>query len=162
MHILMCMCACMHVCVSVCACICVCHLIGIWLIRMSVNNHKAFKKHFSSTRNESSIIIYFLIYWLTRFWLSEVDYIIHAVYSLECEHQEYNIISTSTMQDLALSIIIVMYPQVLDIGCYSYTLNNVGSKINTPLLTSLFSHSAEEHLACTEITVVIQQDTLLE
>ena len=76
---------------------------------------------------------------------------------------QYNITSTSlvatmhdraSVNDLALSIIKVMYPQVLDVGCFSHTLNNAGSKINTPLLNefttswiSLFSHSAKARLA---------------
>ena len=76
---------------------------------------------------------------------------------------QYNISSTSlvaimrdcaSVNNLALSIVKVMCPQVLDIGCFSHTLNNAASKISPPLLhefttswVSLFSHSAKAHLA---------------
>lgn len=56
-----------------------------------------------------------------------------------------------------------MYPQALDIGCFSHTLDNAGSKIATPVLSefmiscvSLFSHSPKARLAwvtCTGIAI---------
>ena len=54
----------------------------------------------------------------------------------------------------AMTYVRVMYPSLLDIGCFSHTLNNAGSKFNTPILNEflsswlrLFSHSPKARLA---------------
>ena len=53
----------------------------------------------------------------------------------------------------AIRIIKVLYPNLLDVGCYSHTIDHVGEKFITPILTkfgnhwvSLFSHSPKAHL----------------
>ena len=70
---------------------------------------------------------------------------------------QYEIVSgllVATMRDrasvknLAMSILHVMYPQVLDVGCFSHTIDNAGCKLATSILDeflsawiSLFSYS---------------------
>ena len=53
-----------------------------------------------------------------------------------------------------MSILRVMYPQALDVGCFSHMIDNAGRKFATPLLDefisswiSLFSHSPKARLA---------------
>ena len=60
---------------------------------------------------------------------------------------------------LAMNTIKVLYSNLLDVGCYSHTLDNVGQKFNTPVLDdfirlwiSLFSHSPRMHFKWKELT----------
>ena len=60
----------------------------------------------------------------------------------------------ASVNNLALSILRVMYPQALDVGCFSHTIDNAGRKLATPILdefmsawVSLFSHSPKGRLA---------------
>ena len=54
----------------------------------------------------------------------------------------------ASVNNLAMRTVKVIYPNILDIGCFSHTLDIVGEKFNTPTLNtfsslwiSLFSHS---------------------
>lgn len=54
----------------------------------------------------------------------------------------------ASVNSVAMRTIKVMYPQVLDIGCFSHTIHHVGEKLVTPVLDEfvsawvlLFSHS---------------------
>ena len=54
----------------------------------------------------------------------------------------------ASANSVAMKTIKVMYPQVLDIGCFSHTIDHVGEKFATPVLDEfvsawvlLFSHS---------------------
>ena len=54
----------------------------------------------------------------------------------------------TSVNNLAMQTVNVVYPQLIDIGCYSHTLNHVGDNFQTPTLTdfmhswiALFSHS---------------------
>ena len=73
---------------------------------------------------------------------------------------QYGITLVATIRDrasvnnLAMSILRVMYPQALDVGCFSHTIDNAGRKFATPVLDdficswiSLFSHSPKARLA---------------
>ena len=40
----------------------------------------------------------------------------------------------AAVNSVAMTYVRVMYPSLLDIGCFSHTLNNAGSKFNTPIL----------------------------
>ena len=71
----------------------------------------------------------------------------------------------ATMQDrasvsnVAVRTLQVMYPDALDVGCFSHTLNNTGECFNTPILDefvrswiSLFAHSAKAKIRWKELT----------
>ena len=54
----------------------------------------------------------------------------------------------ASVNGAAMRIVRVVYPQVMDVRCFSHTLDIVGEKFNAPILTSfisywvsLFSHS---------------------
>ena len=54
----------------------------------------------------------------------------------------------ASVNSAAMSIVTIMYPNLLDIGCLSHMLNLVGERFKTPLLSifftlwiSLFAHS---------------------
>ena len=60
---------------------------------------------------------------------------------------------------LAMTTIKVLYSNLLDVGCYSHTLDHVGQKFNTPVLDdfirlwiSLFSHSPRMRFKWKELT----------
>ena len=60
----------------------------------------------------------------------------------------------AAVNGVAMTYVRVMYPSLLDIGCFSHTLNNAGSKFNTRILNEflsswlrLFSHSPKARLA---------------
>ena len=40
----------------------------------------------------------------------------------------------ASVNDVAMRTIKVVYNELLDVGCFSYTLNHVGERINTPIL----------------------------
>ena len=46
----------------------------------------------------------------------------------------------ASVNNLAMQTVNVVYPQLIDIGCYSHTLNHVGENFQTPTLTD-FMHS---------------------
>ena len=59
--------------------------------------------------------------------------------------------STNTV---AMSTVKVLYPDILDVGCFSHTLDHVGEHFRTPTLNefvtnwlTLFAHSPKAHLA---------------
>ena len=54
----------------------------------------------------------------------------------------------ASMNNAAMRVVSIVYPNVLDVGCFSHTLDIVGEKFKTPVLSqfctmwlSLFSHS---------------------
>ena len=60
----------------------------------------------------------------------------------------------ASANSVAMKTIKVMYPQVLDIGCFSHTIDHVGEKFVTPVLDEfisawvlLLSHSPKSRLA---------------
>ncbi len=65
----------------------------------------------------------------------------------------------ASVNDVAIRTIKVVYPALLDVGCFSHTLDLVGGKFNTPHLSdfmtawvSLFSHSPKARLLWREQT----------
>ena len=45
----------------------------------------------------------------------------------------------ASVNNVAMRTVSIVYPQVLDIGCASHTLDLVGGKFKTPVLSSLVS-----------------------
>ena len=74
-----------------------------------------------------------------------------------------------SVNSVAMRTFQVVYPNVLDIGCFSHTLDNVGKKFKTPnldeftkLWISLFSHSPKARIAwktCTGVSVRTYSET---
>ena len=59
----------------------------------------------------------------------------------------------ASVNDVAMRTIQVVCNQLLDVGCFSHTLNHVGEQMNTPILQDfckawigLFSRSLKSHL----------------
>lgn len=59
----------------------------------------------------------------------------------------------ASINNLAMQTVSVVYPMLVDIGCFSHTLDHVGENFKTPILTdfmhswiSLFSHSPKTRL----------------
>ena len=59
----------------------------------------------------------------------------------------------ASVNNVALRTLCVIYPYLLDVGCFAQTLDHVGEKFNTPILgefislwIALFSHSPKCHL----------------
>lgn len=46
----------------------------------------------------------------------------------------------ASVNNVALRTIKVIFPNILDIGCFSHTLDHVGAKFNTPTLTKFMKH----------------------
>ena len=70
----------------------------------------------------------------------------HLVVSTMCDRASVN--------DVAMRTISVLYNNVMDVGCFSHTLDHVGENMNTPILEeftkawiSLFVHSLKTRLA---------------
>ena len=60
----------------------------------------------------------------------------------------------ASVNDVAMRTISVVYNQILDVGCFSHTLDHVGERMKTPVLDeftkawiSLFAHSPKSRLA---------------
>ena len=73
-----------------------------------------------------------------------------------------------SVNNVAMRTISVLYNSMIDIGCFSHTLDRVGENMNTPILDkftkhwiSLFSHSPKVRLAWRSRTLlhILQQDS---
>lgn len=60
----------------------------------------------------------------------------------------------ASINNVAMQTLSLVYPNMLDIGCFSHTLDRVGEKLNTPVLEqftklwiALFSRSPKARLA---------------
>ncbi len=60
----------------------------------------------------------------------------------------------ASVNDVAMRTISIVYNQILDVGCFSHTLDHVGERMRTPILDdftkawiSLFAHSPKSRLA---------------
>ena len=78
----------------------------------------------------------------------ELISVLSVTYSVQSEPLLAAMRDRSSVNNLAMQTISVVYPLVVDIGCFSDTLNLVGENFKTPILTefmhswiSLFSHS---------------------
>ena len=65
----------------------------------------------------------------------------------------------ASVNNVALRAIKVIFPNILDIGCFSHTFDHVGAKFNTPTLTKvmkhwilLFAHSPRAKLMWIDLT----------
>ena len=59
----------------------------------------------------------------------------------------------ASVNSVAMRTVSIVYNQVMDIGCFSHTLDHVGEHMQTPILDDfvkswigLFSHSPKSHL----------------
>ena len=65
----------------------------------------------------------------------------------------------ASVNNLAMNTIKVIYPNMLDVGCFLHALDHVGDKFQTPVLESfcsswimLFSHSSKSKCLWKELT----------
>ena len=63
------------------------------------------------------------------------------------------------VNNVAVTTLSIMYPSVIDIGCFTHTLNNVGDKFNVPTLDKfmkyweqMFKHTYKARLLWRERT----------
>ena len=84
----------------------------------------------------------------------ELLFVLQAQYGVATDSLVATMRDRASVNNLAISILRVMYPQALDIGCFSHTIDNAGSKFATPILDefisswiTLFSHSPKARLA---------------
>lgn len=64
-----------------------------------------------------------------------------------------------SVNNVAMTTIKILYPRMLDVGCFSHTIDHVGDRFNTPILSpfvsswvKLFSHSPKARLLCKQQT----------
>ena len=74
-------------------------------------------------------------------------------YGIRSEYLLDAIRDRASVSNVAMQTVKVVYPSLLDIGCFSYTIDCVGEKFKTPILTeltsawiTLFSHSPKTRL----------------
>ena len=84
----------------------------------------------------------------------ELLFVLQAQYGVATDSLVATMRDRASVNNLAMSILHVMYPQALDIGCFSHTIDNAGSKFATPVLDEfisswicLFSHSPKARVA---------------
>jgi len=72
----------------------------------------------------------------------------------------------ASVNSVAMSTLKIVYPTLLDVGCFSHTLDHVGEKFRTPTLSdfitlwiNLFSHSSKSKLAWKDQTSVSNTHT---
>ena len=81
-----------------------------------------------------------------------------TVLSTELSIAQHFVVSSmhdhATVNDVAMRTMKVLYNDVIDIGCFSHTLDHVGERMQTPLLDeffrswiSIFAHSPKSRLA---------------
>ena len=65
----------------------------------------------------------------------------------------------ASVNNVALTTVKIVYPMLIDVGCYSHTINQVGERFSTPTLSefvsawlTLFSHSPKTSLLWQERT----------
>ncbi len=75
-------------------------------------------------------------------------------YSISSEYLIASMHDKASVNNVAMTTLKVVYPTLLDVGCFSHTLDHVGEKFHTPTLSdfitpwiSLFSHSSKSKLA---------------
>lgn len=67
----------------------------------------------------------------------------------------------ASVNNVAIRTLSIVYPKLLDVGCFSHTLDHVGEKLNTPVLDvfakkawiNMFSRSPKSKLAWKMLTV---------
>ena len=96
----------------------------------------------------------------------ELINVILAAYGISSNNFVAAVHDRAACNGVALQIIQVVYALIVDIGCFSHTLDLVGSKFVTPCLcsfivwwVSLFSHSPKAMLLWKEKLVYHTRDT---
>jgi len=82
-------------------------------------------------------------------------------YSISSEYLIASMHDRASVNSVAMSTLKIVYPTLLDVGCFSHTLDHVGEKFRTPTLSdfitlwiNLFSHSSKSKLAWKDQTSV--------
>ena len=82
-------------------------------------------------------------------------------YSISSEYFIASMHDRASVSSVAISTLKIVYPTLLDVGCFSHTLDHVGEKFHTPTLSdfitlwiNLFSHSSKSKLAWKDQTSV--------
>ena len=90
---------------------------------------------------------------------SELINVLSATYGISSGYLLAAMRDRASVNNVALRTLKVVYPQLVDVGCYSHTVNHVGEQFSTPTLTEfltawilLFSHSPKARLLWREKT----------
>ena len=82
-------------------------------------------------------------------------------YSISSEYLIASMHDRASVNSVAMSTLKIVYPTLLDVGCFSHTLDHAGEKFCTPTLSdfitlwiNLFSHSSKSKLAWKDQTSV--------
>jgi hypothetical protein len=85
---------------------------------------------------------------------SELINVISVTYGVHSKYVLGAMRDRASTNNVAMQTLKVVYPSLIDIGCFSHTIDHVGSKFITPLLSefmtswiNLFSHSPKAKLA---------------
>ena len=83
----------------------------------------------------------------------EVISVLSTSYSIGSNHLLAGMRDRASVNNVAMRTIKVLYPHMLDVGCFSHTIDHVGEHFNTPVLSSfvsswvkIFSHSPKARL----------------
>ena len=69
----------------------------------------------------------------------ELLFVLQAQYGMATDSLVAIMRDRASVHNLAMSILRVMYPQVLDVACFSHTIDNAGRKFETPVLDEFIS-----------------------
>lgn len=70
---------------------------------------------------------------------SELISVLSATYGIGSEFLLAAMRDRASVSNVALSTLKVVYPQLVDVGCYSHTTNHVGERFSTPTLSELIT-----------------------
>ena len=83
----------------------------------------------------------------------ELISVLLVTYSIHSNNLLAALRDRASTNNVAMSTLKIVYPSVIDVGCFSHTIDHVGSHFNTPTLRefitswiSLFSHSPKTRL----------------
>lgn len=89
----------------------------------------------------------------------ELIHVLSSTYSIRQENLIAAMHDRASVNGAAMRTVKVVYPYILDIGCFSHTIDRVGEQFNTPYLSEflnswlmMFSHSAKAKLLWKEQT----------
>ena len=83
----------------------------------------------------------------------ELISVLSTTYSIASDHLLAAMRNRASVNGIAMRTVKIVYPKVLDIGCFSHTIDHVGDKFKTPILNEFvsnlvkhFSHSPKARL----------------
>ena len=106
------------------------------------------------------------VWWECRFWMQmltksltgeeiarELITMLSITYSIHPDNLLGTMRDRASTNSVAMQTLLIVYPKLVDIGCFSHTIDNVGGHFKTPILTdftswwtSLVSHSPKTRL----------------